>query len=341
VRAGDVPVAIIVPRGFGETFGAFDRERPVVQLLADTGDPVAPQMVGGLLQKAAMTATPDVVAGRGIAQFERYAGKLTPQQRKAVDEWLPLLRRRSSGLAAADSAAGGAGDSAVSGAGSPQVAGPGGMLETKVVDVLGEQKKNPVIAFYAAGIAVMFLLFSASGAGGSLLDEVESGTLERLLSSNARMGRLLLGKGLFIMLLGVLQVTVMFVWGALGFNLDLLGHLPGFAVMTIATAAAASGLGLLLATACRTRAQLGGIATLVILSMSALGGSMVPRFLMSEGMQRVGLVTFNAWALDGYVKVFWREAPIVALWPQVAVLLGMALGFFGLARLLARRWESV
>ena len=44
--------------------------------------------------------------------------------------------------------------------------------------------------------------------------------------------------------------------------------------------------------------------------MSALGGSMFPRFLMSETMQQFGLVTFNAWALDGYLKVFWRNAPL-------------------------------
>ena len=36
---------------------------------------------------------------------------------------------------------------------------------------------------------------------------------------------------------------------------------------------------------------------------------MFPRFLMSETMQKFGLLTFNAWALDGYLKVFWRDAP--------------------------------
>ena len=40
-------------------------------------------------------------------------------------------------------------------------------------------------------------------------------------------------------------------------------------------------------------------------------------------MQQIGLLTFNAWALDGYLKVFWRDAPIWQLWPQVAVLLGI------------------
>jgi ABC-2 type transport system permease protein len=71
-----------------------------------------------------------------------------------------------------------------------------------------------------------------------------------------------------------------------------------------------------------------------------VGGSMFPRFLMSDTMQRMGLVTFNAWALDGYLKVFWRNATIVALWPQLLVLAGLTAVFLAIARTLARRWES-
>ena len=58
-------------------------------------------------------------------------------------------------------------------------------------------------------------------------------------------------------------------------------------------------------------------------------------------MQKVGLVTFNAWALDGYLKVFWRNAPVWQLWPQLSVLVVLTSVFLGVARLLARRWESV
>lgn len=79
---------------------------------------------------------------------------------------------------------------------------------------------------------------------------------------------------------------------------------------------------------------------MLILTMSALGGSMFPRFLMSEMMQKLGLVTFNAWALDGYPKVFWRDAPIWQLWPQLSMLAALTAVFLGTARLLARRWET-
>ena len=110
--------------------------------------------------------------------------------------------------------------------------------------------------------------------------------------------------------------------------------------MTVVTAAAAAALGLVLATLARSRGQLSGFSTILILTMSALGGSMFPRFLMSETMQKMGLVTFNAWALDGYLKVFWRNAPIWQLWPQVGVLVALTVVFLSLARLLARRWET-
>ena len=91
----------------------------------------------------------------------------------------------------------------------------------------------------------------------------------------------------------------------------------------------------------RTRAQLSGFSTILILTMSALGGSMFPRFLMSETMQKIGLLTFNAWALDGYLKVFWRNAPCGELWPQVVVLIGPHRVFLAVARMLARRWETL
>jgi ABC-2 type transport system permease protein len=68
---------------------------------------------------------------------------------------------------------------------------------------------------------------------------------------------------------------------------------------------------------------------------------MFPRIFMTEAMQKAGLVTFNAWALDGYVKVFWREAPLADLLPQVGMLAGFMVVFLVLARLFARRWERV
>ena len=325
VRNGDVPVAIVLPRGLGDAAMAFGgRETgPRIQLLADISDRIAPQMVSGLLQKVAMTSAPDLMMQGGLSQFERYAGEMTPQQKSAVNAWLPRLKPGAPDAAPRENTAG--------------VFGIG--IDT--VDVMRQGRRDSLISFYAAGVGVMFLLFSVSGASGALLDEVDSGTLDRLLSTRVGMTGLLAGKWTFLALVGITQLTVMFLWGRIAFGLDLFSHLPGFFVMTIVTAAAAAAFGLVLATLARTRAQLSGMSTIIILIMSSLGGSMFPRFLMSESMQKLGLVTFNAWALDGYLKVFWRDAPIWQLWPQVLVLVSLTTVFLALARIFARRWEAV
>jgi ABC-2 type transport system permease protein len=273
-----------------------------------------------LLQKVAMTSMPDVVARAGIAEFDRWGGGLTPEQRARVEEGIGKLRGESG-------RSGGEGGTA------------GGLVSVEVRDVLGEEKTNPTVAVFAAGLGVMFLLFSAAGAGGALIEEVESGTLDRVLSTRVTMTQLLLGKLFYLSTVAVAQLTVMFLWGELFFGLELHRHVPGFLVMAVVTALSASAFGLVLAALSRTRMQLVALSNLLILVMSALGGSMFPRYLLSESVQKIGLVTLNAWAIDGFMKVFWRDAPLAALAPQVGVLLAAAIVLFSLARRLARRWE--
>ncbi len=211
---------------------------------------------------------------------------------------------------------------------------------TETREVVGHREQHSMIAFYAAGIAVMFMMFSAAGGAGALIEETESGTLERVLSTGIGMNALLGSKWLYTTLTGLAQLAVMFAWARLVFGLELLPHLPGLVLMCAFTAMATSAFGLVLATAARTRQQLQGLSNIVVLSLSAIGGSMFPRFLMSEALQKVSLVGFNAWALDGFLKVFWRELPVTALWPQLAVLGGFTIAFLALARFFAKRWET-
>ncbi|MHC4306537.1 MAG: ABC transporter permease [Planctomycetota bacterium] len=338
VRDGTVRVAIVIPEGFGGSFFTFAEETPVL-LLADTvADPVAHQMVGGLLQRAAMTAAPDLLAERGLDQFDAYVG-MTDEQRTAIKPWLEELRALGSTDGETDDEETTATSETFS-----------GVVQFETSDVQAPEDgdedaddRGRLVAYYAAAIGVMFLLFSMAGAMGALLEEHRTGTLERLLNSNLTMGNLLAAHWLFATLLGFCQLTVMFVWGWAVFGLDLwtVGHVAGFVVMTAFAAATAAAFGMMLGTVCRSEGQLRGISTIVILAMSAVGGSMIPRFVMTDAMQTAGLATFNGWALDGYRKVFHFDAPVYELWPQVLVLAGMAAVFLVVARLSARRWETV
>ena len=324
VKSGDTPVALIIPRGFGQNPISFGRDLggPAIQLLNDSSDLIAPQMVAGLLQKAAMTAMPEVMAEQGMKYSEQYIGGFTPEQRKRSDAGLEELRKIQSG-----------------GAGSRSNAAGNGIIAVNSRAVVGENKRNPMVSFYAAAIGVMFLLFTASGSAGSLLDEAESGTLDRVLSSRVTMTALLAGKLAFNTLLAFTQLTVMFLWAWAVFKLDFFTHIPGFLVMGLCTAFAVAAFGMVLASLCHTRAQLGALSTLLILTMSAVGGSMFPRFLMPAVMQKAGLFTINAWAIDGFTKVFWRDLPVQDLWQQVSVLLAVGIALFIVARRIARRWE--
>jgi len=333
VKAGDAPVALIIPEGFGQHPIAFgpDSGGSTLELLNDQSDAIAPQIVVGLLQKAAITSMPSTMADEGMKYADKYVGGFTPAQKAKVDEGLKALRE-----AEADGKAGAGSGS--SGNGSSENAGAG-IVAVNERAVVGENKKSPMISFYAAAIGVMFLMFTASGSAGALLDEAESGTLERVLSTRVTMTSLLAGKLVFNTGLAFVQLVAMFLWGWAVFKLDFFSHLPGFAVMGLCTAFAVAAFGMLLASLCHTRAQLGALSTLVILIMSSVGGSMFPRFLMPESLQKAGLLTINAWAIDGFTKVFWRDLPVTDLWPQVAVLLGVGVVLFVVARRVARRWE--
>lgn len=330
VRAGDFPVALIIPHGFGEhplSFGTASNDAQI-QLLSDPSDPIAPQVVSGLLQKAAMTSMPSTMAEQGAQYTRKYIGGFTPEQQKRMDENLARLRKVADPPQnAADSSA------------APADPSFSGIIAVRSRPIVGQKKRSPMISFYAAAIGVMFLLFTASGSAGALLDEAESGTLDRVLSSHVTMTTLLGGKLLFNTMLAFTQLVVMFLWAWAVFHLDFFEHIPGFVVMGLCTAFAVASFGMFLASMCQTRAQLGAVSTLLILTMSAVGGSMFPRYLMPPAMQTAGLFTINGWAIDGFTKVFWRDLPVSALAPQVAVLLAVGVVLFLLARRIARRWE--
>ena len=197
-----------------------------------------------------------------MAEVDKWSGGLTPEQKARMETALGALEKETAPSAQAQAPA--------------KASGDGGLVAVAMRDVVGEKKKNPTIAFYAAGFGVMFLLFSATGAGGALIEEAESGTLDRILSTRVSMTRLLLGKLVYLAGIGVAQLTLMFTGAPLFFGVELASHIPGFLIMTIATAIASSAFGLLLASVCRSRMQLVALSNLSILMMSAARREHVP-----------------------------------------------------------------
>jgi ABC-2 type transport system permease protein len=193
----------------------------------------------------------------------------------------------------------------------------------------------------------LFGVFFISGlVASSILEEKKLGTFRRLLAAPVSRTGVLLGKLVPYLLLNLAQVAVMFLFG--GLVLPLLGaprlpiHGPStllaLAAISLAASLAATGLGLLIAAFAKTTEQVGGLGTLLVITMAALGGVMVPRPVMPALMQTLGLATPHAWALSAFEKVLVGGTGILGVLPQVGVLLGFALVFLVIA-VTRFRWE--
>lgn len=176
--------------------------------------------------------------------------------------------------------------------------------------LIQEKRNSPGLVHAVAGTAIMMLLFSVTAMGTAMLDEKQEGTLKKLLFSPINPSSILFGKMISVNLISIMQLSVMFIFGWLVFGLDITHHLPSLLVMIVCTAYACSSFGVFLVSFAKSRAQVQGMSTLVIMTMSALGGSMVPSFIMPAFMQKLGVITVNYWGVQGFYDIFWRDLPM-------------------------------
>ena len=134
------------------------------------------------------------------------------------------------------------------------------------------------------------------------------------------------------------QLTVMIAFGILVFKVPVLGPWPGLVAMVLATAAVAAAFGMAIAAFGRTEKQVHGYAILVILVMSALGGSMMPIWIMPQWMQDAASFTITKWAVNGLEAVTWRGLGYGEIWQELTILCGITLGL-GVLAIRRFRWD--
>jgi len=117
----------------------------------------------------------------------------------------------------------------------------------------------------------------------------------------------------------------MFIYAWIVFGLNIMHHLPSLILMILSISFACSGFGVVLASFAKSRRQVQGYSTLVVLVMSAVGGSMIPTFAMPQIMQKIAVVSVNYWGVQGIYDIFWKLLPItnITFLTRVFVLLGI------------------
>jgi ABC-2 type transport system permease protein len=200
-------------------------------------------------------------------------------------------------------------------------------IAIKWTSVVGEKNDTKLGLIQAvAGTAILMLLFSVAGVGTSILEEKENGTINRLLYSPLKGSTILYGKMIFAFFISIIQLTAMFLFAWLIFRMDLSVNIPGLILMIIATSFAVSSLGIFLAAIAKTRQQAQNLSTIIILIMSAIGGSMIPLFIMPSILQKIALLSVNYWGIQGFYDIFWRGLPLEEILPKILIL--MSIGIF-------------
>ena len=204
--------------------------------------------------------------------------------------------------------------------------------------VVGQQEnKNLALIQAVAGTAVMMLLFSIAGLATGILEEKEKGTLKRLLQSPINPNSILWSKMLFAYFISVVQLSVMFVFAWLVFGLNITENIPAVILMILVTAFAISSIGIFLAAVAKTREQANRLGTLVILIMSAIGGSMIPLFVMPAIMRKIAVMSVNYWAIQGFYDIFWRSLNLSEILGKIALLFGIGIVISALSVQLFRK----
>jgi ABC-2 type transport system permease protein len=203
----------------------------------------------------------------------------------------------------------------------------------------GETGEFDFLRYTAPSMAILYLMFTMTNAGRSILTEREHGTLPRMLISPTSRAEVLAGKMLGVFATGLLQMTVVIVAGSYIFNMSW-GHWLPLSLLTLALVAAASGWGILIAAYSKTPGQAGTVGAAVNLTFAALAGNFLPRMAYPHWMQTLSLVTPNAWGIDYYYKLIYG-AQLLDVLPAILVLSGMAVLMFLLAILAFQRQVKI
>ncbi len=180
------------------------------------------------------------------------------------------------------------------------------------------------------GMMAMFATFGMLGGAAVLIQERQWGTLRRLAVMPIRKGSIISGKLLGIVTAGVLQMVILIIAGALLFRVAWGNSPAALALMVVSFALAMSGLGMMMAALVRTVAQANALGTVLVLSMSALGGAWWPLEIVPDWLQMVGKLSPIYWAMSGFQDIITRGWGVTAVLPEVLMLAGFTAVFLAI-----------
>lgn len=330
VVKGDCQFALIVPAGTGAAFRRMiaDRAASAIVVSGKPGPPPAhaasplssvtvffDPAVQGTFRNAVLNALHMVILGIEFREQAAILSETFPKEmKKAMGATTMMTPFMAAPLA-------------------PEVSLK---LDTSPVLKLDEQAafnsrllKRPTAAQQNVPAWALFgMFFIVVPLSGSLIRERQTGTLKRLMTMPVSPLSLLVGKLSAYVLVCLAQFALMLAVGChllplLGTSGLVLGP-QSIAILPIAVAAAlaATGYGIAVGTVSRSYEQASMFGSVSVVIAAALGGIMIPVYVMPRYMQEISRISPLAWGLNAFQDVLVRGAGLGSVSREMALLLG-------------------
>jgi len=172
------------------------------------------------------------------------------------------------------------------------------------------------------------------------INERKQNTLLRLHSMNVSLLGMTLTKSIPYFIINQLQVWIMIAVGMFivpFFDtppLEINGSLGAIIEVSIGLSLSAIGISTLIAVSANSSEQattIGGISNILL---GAIGGVMVPKFIMPESMQKIAELSPMSWGLDGFLDIFLTGADSIEVFPYFIKLTLLGVFLLGVSMLI-------
>ena len=191
---------------------------------------------------------------------------------------------------------------------------------------------------------VFGMFFVVASIAGLFVEERSCGALTRLRTLGAMPWQLIASKIIPYLLVNGVQAALMLavgIWlmpliGGEGLSLEGVNW-SALLLMLFAISLAAVSLALAVACLVSTHAQAATLGPILNVLMAALGGVMVPLFVMPVVMQKIAAYSPMNWSLEGLLDVLLRNGDVISVLPEVGRLAGFSVLMLVIAFALFRR----
>lgn len=216
-------------------------------------------------------------------------------------------------------------------------------VEHEFATLNSNNMKPNAVQHNVPGWTMFAVFFISLPLAAGLIKERNEGTLTRLRTLPVSITSIFLGKIITFTIISIFQLMLMLMIGKLvlpvfGAPVLNLGNNPELILIVgLCAGLAACGLGILFGTMAKNYEQVASAGPIVIVIAAAIGGIMIPVFMMPDFIQPLSNISPLHWGHEAFIDIFLRGAGIEVLLPNLAKLIGFFLVTTGASIFLFRK----